>query len=261
MSTPKRASASCPFCSWSTSRSYNLPYHIAMYHYSELNVTSMSGHYLSCYGKKRNSNMEFVVCLTCHGGSMIDTSTKKRSEWVTKHAKNDKCRENHRQTFTDMKILMKDTLGQGEPVVSSINTPQINNCDYLWNSLKQKPKLQSYIAEIEQSCRIYHEDDDEPYSFKAEDGMEQMIITTMGYKKHITQLENKIKTMETEHERQLIEMRDRIAELERNVRDLQVAVRQEAYKAQNAQARCDQMERELNRYKERYPPPPDEDPV
>lgn len=67
--------------------------------------------------------------------------------------------------------------------------------------------------------------------------------------------------METDHDLQLIEMRDRIAELERNVRDLQVTVRQETYKAQNAQARCDHMERGLNRYKERYPPLPDEDPA
>ncbi len=117
------------------------------------------------------------------------------------------------------------------------------------------------MTETEQSCSRYHEDDDEPYVFKIEDGVEQLILTTMGYKKHITQLEDTLKTMESDHERQMMDMRDRILELERNVRELQVALRQESYKAQNSQARCDYMERELNRYKEKYPTLPDEDPV
>lgn len=265
MSTPKRASAACPFCSWATSRSYNLPYHIASLHYSELKVTPMSGHYLSCYGKPRNSELEFVVCMSCRGGSMTGTSAKKRSEWVTKHAKNKACKEKHTTTNIELKKLIDDTTCQ--PIVSSSissidqKTNHTHACEDLWNTFKQKPNLKSYITEIEQTCTLYHEDDDDPYTFNAEDGIEQLVISAIGYKKHITQMENKIKTMDYDHERQMMDMRERILELERNVRDLQVALRQETYKAQNAQTRCDHMERDLNRYKEKYPLLPEEDPI
>lgn len=260
MSTPKRASASCPFCSWSTSRSYNLPYHIITQHSHDLKYNSMAGHYVSCYSTVKNKDFEFLVCLTCHGGSMSDKSAKQRAEWITKHAKNDKCKHMHKKTLLAFKQSQQITLDDDNNIQHQ-DIPHTNSLDNTWDKLKQKSRLNKYITEIEDACNSYHDYDNEPYIFNVEDGMEQLVISAMGYKKHITQLENKIKTMETEHERQLMEMRDRIAELERTVRDLQVAVRQEAYKAQNAQARCDQMERELNRYRERYPPPPDEDPV
>ncbi len=258
MSTPKRASAACPFCSWATSRSYNLPYHIIMQHTNGLTYTAVSGHYLSCYSKDHKSNLEFVVCLSCHGGSMTDKSSKQRAEWITKHSKNDKCKQTHTQNFNAFKHAQQTVQVDAEPLVHTIQT--INTIDKVWNNLKHKRKLGKYIAEIEQICSQYHEDDDHPYIFKTEDGVEQTINSALGYKHTIHELEIKIEKLENDHDQQLIDMRRRLIDLELNVRNLQIALRQESYKAQEAQSRCDYMERGLNRYKEHYPLLPEEDP-
>lgn len=248
----------CPFCPWDN-RSFMLPYHIITHHPTEVVLRhNLHDHCMSAYIKRKEERIHFSVCLTCNKGIVESTCGKNESRWFTMHSKNEVCKQNHKSAINKFKQTYKE-LSTDKDIY--IQPPISQPIDTLWSVLKQKPALKSYITEIEQTCIQYHEDDDEPYTFKPEDGIEQLVISAIGYKKHITQLENKIKTMESEHERQMMDMRDRILELERNVRDLQVALRQESYKAQNAQARCDFMERELNRYKERYPALPDEDPV
>jgi hypothetical protein len=230
-----------------------------MQHTNDLKYTSMSGHYLSCYSKDHQSNLEFVVCLSCHGGSMTDKSSKQRAEWITKHAKNDKCKQTHNQHLNTFKKAQQPVHVDDEPL-GHYNIQTITTIDMLWNSLKHKHKIGKFINEIEQTCIQHHEDDIQPYIFKAEDGIEQTINSALGYKYRIDKLENKIEKLENDHDQQLIDMRRRIIDLELNVGHLQTAIRQETYKAQNAQSRCDYMERELNRYKEHYPLLPDEDP-
>lgn len=40
-----------------------------------------------------------MYCLTCHGGSMSENTNKQRAEWITKHLKNENCKEQHTHAY------------------------------------------------------------------------------------------------------------------------------------------------------------------
>lgn len=123
MSSIIRKAGSCPYCVWKTCRSYILPNHIMSVHYSNIDVTSMSGHYFIC--SLKDSNISFVYCPCCQKGSYSDISSSSALQWITKHSKNTECKNSHQHHYEEFKKLMTpDIIKPVTPVYKKKSIPK-----------------------------------------------------------------------------------------------------------------------------------------
>jgi hypothetical protein len=237
-----------------------MPYHIISNHYTEVNVTSMSGHYLSCYGKKNDTS--FLVCLTCHGGTLSDSSTKQGLEWITKHSKNTECKKAHSQLYQEFKKnLCESTLSVHQEPARTPPQPT-NTIDSLWGQFRSDRRMTQYMSKLEEQCDpVSYEDSDDDttgeYTFTAKDGFEMAIITGMENKKDIEKLKGKVNDLEKEIEAIKIEQYNQNLQYQKMIFDLQTSLKREQRNSEDYKRSLCDSERELLRYRKHYPSPPE----
>lgn len=269
MATPKRTSASCPYCSWKTGRSYNMPHHIITRHTEEVSVSSMMGHCVSCHDKKKE--ISFYVCLTCHGGTLSDCSTKQGLEWVTKHSKNTECKKAHTQLYQELKKnlsestlpICQETSHTPSPIPSTPHQPT-NTIESLWEKFKTDRRMTQFMIKLEEQCDpvSYDDSDDDntsvEYTFTAKDGFEMAIITGMENKKDIDKLKGKVNELEKEIEAIKIEQYNQNLQYQKMIFDLQTSLKREQRNSEDYKRSLYDSEKELLRYRKHYPSPPEE---
>lgn len=243
-----------------------MPYHIISNHYIDVSITSMSGHYLSCYGK--NSDTSFLVCLTCHGGTFADSSTKQGLEWITKHSKNIECKKSHSQLYQELKKNLSETSSSPVPTVviqtPPTPTPTISTTiDTLWDQFKSDKRMNQYMVKLEEQCDpvSYGDSDDESnveYSFTAMDGFKMAIITGMENKKDIGKMKDQINDLEKEIEAIKIEQYNQNLKYQQMIFDLQTSLKREQRNNEDTKRALSISDSELLRYKRFYPSPPEE---
>lgn len=262
MATTKRTSTPCPYCSWKTSKSYYIPHHIISNHYKEICCTSMSGHYLSCYGK--NTDVSFLVCLTCHGGTLSDSSTKQGLEWITKHSKNTECKRSHSQKYQEFKINLTEAIPP--PLTVDVHAPPSSpnistTIESLWEQFKSNKSMYQYMITLEDQCDPVNYDDSDTESkptFTALKGFEMAILYGMENKKDINRMKATINELEKEIETIKTEQYNQNIKYQQIVFNLQSSLRTEQKNIEEYKRNLSISDKELLRYRKYFPNLPEE---
>jgi hypothetical protein len=193
----------CPYCSWCR-RSFLLPAHLITRHIKHVNIRKGgSTSYLPGYIQKGEEEIDFRVCLSCKKGIMNDGFERNGLRWVNMHDKRKECSKMHDSLLADFKLKKKEC--EDECIIMNKNdTPNIsiidiscqtNTIDNLWNNLKNKKRLKTFMNDIEKSYEEFYSDESDNYIFDTSVGFEDCIASAIGYKNDNLQKIDEIKQL------------------------------------------------------------------
>lgn len=234
--------AECPFC-YRSCYLPNLPSHFLTHHRQDVRLRKTQTDHC-CYAYVIGSDGEevsFCVCLTCKRGTLSDGFDGNGSRWITLHAKSKECRVAHGAALAALREALATA---ATPTVPPVAPPLTD----LWTSWKLHRGMRPYMEEIEATCKDMAEDEDPV--FDPSEGLRQVVMSAIGYKKEVAMKKEEIEKMVVAHEEELITHRDVIRQHEQSIRSIETDIRQKDNEMADLRRRLAALERENTALKE-----------
>lgn len=208
--------AKCPLCPWNR-YVYKLPSHILECHRAliKLNKTQ-ANHCCYAYIVRDGEETPFCVCLTCKRGTMSDGYEGNGSRWITMHAKSKDCRAAHGAALA----ALREELVGPVPLTQPEGPKPLAD---LWALWKSHGRMRPYMEEIETSCKDMSAEEEDPV-FDPAEGLRQVVMSAIGYKKEVAVKKEEIEKMVVAHEEELITHRDVIRQHEISIRNMMAEI-------------------------------------
>lgn len=179
---------------------------------------------------------------------MDDCYARQGSRWVTNHSKRTECKAAHKERLAEFK----------QALTTRVETPPTpapqSDVGALWAKLRSVPRYAARLKEIETVCKTDHDDDSEAegeFVFDPAVGIEDLIKGCLGAEREIVRKKEELKAMESEHDATLIDMRDEMRELQRQVQLLTLNAKDHTYQLSEMRTRVGLLERTNGIYRDR----------
>ena len=234
----------CPVCC-TDYLTKNMPEHIMTHHRQAVRPRQTQPNHC-CYAYVVGADGEevsFCVCLTCKRGTMSDGYEGNGSRWITMHAKSKGCRAAHGAALA----ALREELAVA-PVARAQSEEPTPLAD-LWTSWKAHSRMRPYMEEIETSCKDMSAEEEDPV-FDPAEGLRQVVMSAIGYKKEVSMKKEEMEKMVVAHEEELITHRDVIRQHEVSIRNMMAALNQQNLELAELRRRTAALEKENTALKE-----------
>jgi hypothetical protein len=230
----------CDYCSWN-GRSSRYPWHMITKHLAVIYLhPNVSGHYVCAHSLKGREEKEFLVCLTCKGGTASSPLSVVGDRWSSAHDKRRECKDAHSAAYTKLKDLWKAARESAVTTSSTAAVPvdeqaNMETCaNVLWETLKKERKLAGYMLEVEKRLKEDYlfdmEDSDCPtaYVFDPATAFLSAMAEAMSLRKEVHTLKKHQTEVEMSHHAELTVHRDEIINLRQYNTGLRETVTEQA---------------------------------
>ena len=214
---------SCDYCSWKN-RSSRYPWHVITKHLAEVHLhTGVSDNFVYGHTEKGGIEREFVVCLSCKGGTACNPLSVVGERWTSWHAKREDCRHAHPDAYGRFKALW--TAARGSVIAAQkeaaavalakaeaeVASKAAGGVGELWAKYRGNRRLAEYIREVEERMKAEHSmdaDDEEgedptPFVFDPAEAFERAIAEAMSARKEVVLTKQKMTEMVVAHDAEL----------------------------------------------------------
>jgi hypothetical protein len=238
---------SCDYCSWKN-RSSRYPWHVITKHLAEVHLhPGVSDNFVYGHTVKYGMEREFIVCLTCKGGTASSPLSVVGDRWTSWHDKQAKCRHAHPDAYCRFKALW--TAARGSIIAAEKEAAAValakaeaevaakaaGGVGELWAKYRGNRRLTEYMREVEERMKEEHsldvdEDDEDPtpFVFDPAEAFERAIAEAMSVRKEVVLTKQKMSEMVVAHDAELTTHRTELLRLGREGTALRETVTDQA---------------------------------
>ena len=221
-----------------------IPAHILTHHRQAMKIyKTQNDHCVYAYVVATDGEeVSLCVCLTCKKGVMSDGYDGNGSRWVTLHSRKAECRAAHAGALA----ALRQELGTPPPTAQPSPPPSVP-LESMWRDWKADGRLRPLMEEVEDTCKWACEDEDPV--FDPSDGLRQVIVSAMGYKKEMELSKAELTKIAIRHDEELMVYRDALAKQSRAIGSLESAIRQQEHENADLRRRLAALEKENEQMK------------
>jgi len=225
-----------------------MPAHILTHHRHEVRLrAAQNDHCVYAYVVGSDGEeASLCVCLTCKKGVMSDGYDGNGARWVTLHSRKAECRAGHAAALAALRKELGAVPTQAALPVQQLPPPSVP-LESLWQEWKTDRRLRPFMEEVEDTCKWMCEDEDPV--FDPTDGLRQVIVSAVGYKKEMEMSKAELTNIAVRNDEELMVYRDALTKQRRETGCLEVAVQQLEREVADLRKRLVAIERENEQMK------------